>query len=310
MNKGIWISIVMAAGLFANNALAGSYVSCDSKNNMDFSDAGVNSNGNGYAVACHSTDRWQGLGDTWETDRLGDSTYSTGSTPTSWTRDQNSDTNTPGHDDASDDGVTWRTSSDGGLTWTDYSSDNPVTQGDLVEFKFEFSRSVDGNHKFDELKAWVDWDQENGWDNSTGSDEIVQNVKWYKYEDANGNLFNGSAYNSQSECTALGLTWNNDTSRCNNDDDYREYTVQVEVPEDALLGTTWMRARVVCENSLTNYTTDMVMDSHGFQDQGEVEDYAITVLAKQPPVSVPEPTSLLMLSSGLLFLAGRRRIRK
>lgn len=322
MNKCIWMGIVLAAGLLSNSATAGAYTSCDGKDNMDFGDAGVNSKGNSYGVACHRMDNWQGLGDSDDWDnRLGDSTYRTGDASDSWTKDSKNDS--VGHDDASDDGVTWRTSSDDGKTWTEYSSDNKVTQGDKVEFKFKFSRSLDGNHKFDELKAWIDWDQENGWDNTQGNDEVITKNMLWDNPQGSDKVIDGIRWNKDydaddtqialaSNCNSSSINWNTSIGRCNSSEDYREYTQVVDVPLDAALGTTWLRARVVCESSLSRYSTDMVMMPHGYLTQGEVEDYLITVLAKpqEPPTPIPEPSSLMLMTPALALLAIRRRKRK
>jgi len=284
MSKGSWTSAILALGFISSQAFAGATVSCDGRSNIDFSDAG-----NGYGVACHQTDRWQSLGDDWDRDNL-------------------SDASNTGNDDATDDGVTWRTSSDNGATWTDYGTGSAVTQGDLVEFRFEFTRSNDGWHQFDELKTWVDWDQDVSWSNA---DEVVTNVRWAKNENADDTYVGGPTFADQTDhknyCYANGQTWNGDLKTCNSNDTFRVFTEQVQVPLDAALGETWMRARVVCENSLTNYSPNFVMDATGYQDQGEVEDYAITVLAKRndPPVQVPEPSGLLLLATGLFFLARR-----
>lgn len=294
MKRSIWLSIFVLLAC-ANDAFAGAAVSCENKgnsSNWDYSDAG-----NGYGVACHQTDYWQRLGDNWDTDVSGDA-------------------DVVGSDDPTDDGVTWRTSSDGGLTWTDFNSTNTVAQGDLVEFRYEFNRINGGWHLYDELKSWIDWDQSTSWDND---DEVIENVRWYKDQDSNdqdlwinhyGSYYyanNHSAY--KNFCQNYGYKWNGDAKKCNSNDLSRVYIKQVEVPLTAALGETWLRARVVCENSLTNYSNGMLLDSTGFHDQGEVEDYAITITAKRPPTSVvvSEPAGIALFSSTLMLLGMRRR---
>lgn len=287
MNKTIWIGVTLAT-LFANSALAGSCTGL-----RDYSDADTD-----YGIACHQTDKWQGLGDGWPDNRLGDSSYSTGSTPSSWTNEYSSSTGTVGHDNATDDGVMWRTSSDPNNFSGAFGTTASLTQGDYVQFQFMFSRSVEGNHKFDELSAWLDWNGDKSWDNSQGSNELVSNLRWYKYNDAN---------DIGVSCEP-GLTWNNDTGTCNSDDDFRLYTNYVQIPLDAVVGDTWLRARVTCENSLTHTSSGWIMNPYGYLHQGEVEDYMISIAAKpDDPVDVPEPSGLLIMSPALLFLAIRRR---
>lgn len=313
MRRSVLIGVTLAAALLANASFAGSYVSCSEKShrNMDFSDSGTNSNNLSYSSACHDTDQWQGLGDSWISKRLGDSTYTEGSTPDSWDTEDVSNPNAPAanHDNNTDDGVLWRTSTDPSNWTSNFGTTATLTQGEYVQFQFLFSRSVDGNHLFDELKVWLDWNQDGHWDNTAQNDEIITNVRWDKDDNVDGSSVGNR---SQSYCYDNGLTWNNDTDTCNSDDDFKLFTAQVQVPLDAQLGDTWLRARVTCENSLSFYDNNWIMSPYGYLHQGEVEDYMVTIAEKkeEPPVNVSEPSSLLIMSPALLFLAGIRRKRK
>jgi hypothetical protein len=311
MKKIILSSFLVACASLSNFASAiavTDVTSCDERTGIDFSDA------DGYDVACHQTDKWQRLGGVENENRLGDSTYSTGSSP-SWDAENGAATD---QDNDTDDGVYWST--DGGVTWT---NTGEITRGEEVIFKFTVSRSIDGNHEYDELKAWIDWNQDGTWTNDNS--EIIQHSQWYKYQNSN-DMWNGAPgygdaqladWNALPKATKIqecldhgNRTYNTATGRCNNKDDYREYvTAAITVPQTATLDTLWLRARVVCSNSLSNHTESMNMTAYGYQDQGEVEDYAIRLVDKKPPSEVSEPAGILVMSSALIFIAGVRRRR-
>ncbi len=72
------------------------------------------------------------------------------------------------------------------------------------------------------------------------------------------------------------------------------------VPSDAVLGETWMRSRFTFDGNLA--PTDAGMGGMAFT--GEVEDYAVSV------APIPEPSTFLLLGTGLLGLAGYGRVRR
>lgn len=296
--KVVAISIILLG--FSNTLLASEMLSCNSatnKGSQDYGDAPSS-----YGSACNKTDAWQKLGAKWDADSVNQGV---------------------GGDDSSDDGVSWKTSADGGTTWTNFSTTGKLTRGDLVKFKFEMTRSTDGNHKYDQLKSWVDWNGNGTWENDRTERIIKRN--WWKNENSDGDADGGGTHNNDLS------NWNDDnwnlpnrelrgwdidsyrgnTNIHNSDDTYRAFYKKMVIPLDAALGDTWMRARVACENSLANthYNHNYNMLPTGYQDQGETEDYKLTIVAKanKPAVSVPEPATIFIFITALLALSLKRK---
>jgi hypothetical protein len=89
------------------------------------------------------------------------------------------------------------------------------------------------------------------------------------------------------------------------DDYWFDYGINVVthsfiVPTDAVMGSTWMRARLTFDSDLA--ATDALMGGSPFT--GEIEDYSVDL--------IPEPVSLTLMGFGLAVLAGGRigRARK
>jgi hypothetical protein len=127
-----------------------------------------------------------------------------------------------------------------------------------------------GDGAFEALRIWVDWDQTDGWED----DEVVVDIAdtddfWVDYQ-AGGTQFTDS----------------------------------ILVPDDAVLGSTWMRARLV-------WYGDYPVDPGGLAFSGEVEDYSVSISAPEPPPPtpdpIPEPATIVMLSAGLVGIAGYAR---
>ncbi len=234
-----------------------------------------------YGQACHDTNRWQQLGTDGETgDTLfGDSIRTNDNNNVGWSSESAS------RDvDTGDNGVLWSTSVDGN-TWSTFSETADLVQGQFVKFKVDAKRSTEGNHKFDEYKLWLDWF-------GTGSfneDDVVQNGEWMKNEDATGNLFTG---------TRDSNFFNTDLHDYNSPVEFATFFSDViQVPLDAILGQTWLRARFVCENS---FTGDLM--STGYYHQGETEDYAINIVEE-----VNSPATFALFSLALMGIVFRVR---
>ena len=270
-----------------------------------------------YGVACNNSNgRWQALGPNGSGSNTNSTGTNAGYTQTTasitWTDDSGVNqgidgdvANIGGNIVDTDNGVHWRTSSDGGLTWGAYGNAD-LTQGDTVEYRFGVARSTDGTHEYDRLKVWADWNKNEEFDNDAS--EILYQKDWALNEDSNGN-----ATDAQSNPSVNNGKKNNDLSNLashnvyNSSQYYSYFTQQVIIPIDALTGDTWLRARIVCENAITERHGhgSSTMLATGYYNQGETEDYKIKIVAKV--VDVPEPSSLLLFAIGLLGITAARK---
>ena len=199
-----------------------------------------------YGVATHTTGEWQRLGVLWD----------------------NEDEQLT--DDLSDDGVSWST--DGGSTFG-----GDLIRGEEVTFYFDMRRAPYGRHDDDQIKVWVDWNGDLQFDNSTGSIEMILYDKWDKgitqiadniWKD-NNNKDSSYVYDYPTNPPAILQ---------------KTFTAKFDVPDDAVLGTTWLRARVSCDH--------LLLDSpYGEYWQGEVEDYELNV--------VPVPSGIILAGIGM-----------
>jgi hypothetical protein len=296
-------------------AISSQVTSCSggNVNNHDYSDAPGT-----YGVACNnSSGRWQALGP----NESGADTYTSGNAgylqttaSKTWTAEgvvnsgiDGDMTTINGVAVDTDNGVHWRISLDGGITWSDYGNGD-ITQGDTVEYRFGVARSTDGTHEYDRLKVWADWNKNEVFDNDAS--EILYEKDWALHEDSNGNATNASNPSESNSKLNNDLTNLAGHNVYNNSQYFSYFTQQVTIPIDALTGDTWLRARIVCENAITaehGYGSPTML-AIGYYNQGETEDYKIKILAKA--VDVPEPSTLLVFAIGLLGVTiGRKKLK-
>jgi hypothetical protein len=305
------LSLTLLLFGISQTAFAGTVKSCESQNSsgsdtaFDYGDAPAS-----YGSACNDTAEWQRLGSKWDTD---------------------APNQTKNADNSTDDGVTWRVKNADG-SWSRWNRGNELTQGQEVEFRFKVTRAIYGTHEYDLLKAWFDWNGNGVFDNTdfnSGGDTIIES-KWYKDQNFSNSGFSDIGINKNASVIADGKPSNNDGNQAYNDSFYRDYgrnntryywnddlgkynsrdttgffVTKITIPLTATLGETWLRARVVCENSLTSHSVNDNLLPTGYQHQGETEDYRVTIAAKK--VDVSEPSTLAILAIALLGFANSRR---
>lgn len=197
----------------------------------------------GYQLAWHTTDDWQRLGDSSRTN----------------------------------DGVEW--SVDGGLTW----GHDTMHVGTSVIFRYDFQRTDDGLHTYDQLKSWIDWNGDKDWDDE-GEQLIALRWDQWNWEEPDSVRPEGFDNVRRNAGESVNLI-------------QQYFYADVIVPDWAMVGETWMRTRVHCNHIRFDDTT-----AYGHLNQGEVEDYAVQI-------ATPEPSTFILLGAGLLGLVcvGRRR---
>ena len=289
--KLVTTSIVLLG--FSNVAFATTKVQNCISQSGDYSNNAYDVN----TTACNKTAQWQRLGTAWNADTSA-----------------RTETNT-----STDDGVSWETLING-----NWETNGELVAGNSVRFVFDVTRSTVGNHKYDELKSWVDWNQDGIWDES----EDIINERWWKNKDSEGNIqnyhdlssservYNWGGSNYRGDGTVNWDLYDNVNSSSyigsiNSVDTTATFTSGIFSIPDTLTEI-WLRARVVCENSLQNYSDGMNLLSYGYQDQGEVEDYKLAVKTNGGgggggAVPVPEPSTLFIFAIALFAFASSHR---
>ena len=168
--------------------------------------------------------------------------------------------------DSSDDGVFW--SVDDGVSW----GHEDILAGHAVKFRFDMYKLEWGRHIEEHLKVWIDWNQDKDF---VDSGEGIFQVAW-KFREENDNVPYDDSFAGISKSFFLDLV----------------------IPENVLLGETWLRARVVCNADNPNLD---FMSPTGSYWQGEVEDWQLSI------GHVPEPSTFLLMGIGLAVAATMRR---
>jgi hypothetical protein len=241
------IGILMVASLlcmsYSTNVLADTY--CNNGFDCDYGDAP------GYGVASNVDGWWQRLGKNWDQE--------SGTLPV----------------DASDDGVSW--SVNGGAY-----GHSALIPGQTVKFKFDVYRSPYGGHTYDQLVAWVDWNDNKNWE---PGEQIIA-LQWFKSATGDGfpELTKDAAGWAQYLLYLDDPSWSTQVEKSFESD-------AIIVPTNFI--SSWLRARVNCWD--VPFGT---MTPYGELYQGETEDYLL---------QVPEPSSVILLCFGLLCIAFMRR---
>lgn len=175
-----------------------------------------------------------------------------------------------------------------------------LTVGETVYFRFIMHKTDEGDHYADLLKAWIDW-------NNNGVFEQSESL-FYEHT-----IFPNAAGHDGSTVGRLNV------------DQYFEFTSQGFLLTSEHIGEIDMLVRATCTESVLasagrtgtwDYQWRVAFSEYnslflptGSLGQGEVERYSF-IVNDAPPPTVPEPSTLLLFTSGLIGLAGIARRKK
>jgi hypothetical protein len=152
-------------------------------------------------------------------------------------------------------GIQW---SINGGAWSNVGSTN-LYVGQTVQFKLTMHKYEDGNHYADLIKAWVDWDNSNSYNNTVGSSEILL---------AGAHVVNNS------------LNWHADNV-VNQSFDFLSGAMTVNA---GMLGDHYLLARVVCSDTLLSVSEadngGANLTPHAYGNFNQQWDYSITDMEK------------------------------
>lgn len=205
-----------------------------------------------------------------------------------------------GRSNTADDGVLW--SVNGGA----WGTDEIIATGQFtIQFQISLWSAGYGNHDYDQVKAWVDWNNDDYFlnDNLT----VPSDASYQAGETILAGKYDKDASQIASE---IGK---DDRWRIWRNENYDTMTTFVTGPftvtEDMLDSLTlgdfegyWLRARSQCDH--VGYNS---MNPYSNLWQGEAEDYFIKITDGR---EVPEPATMVLFGTGMMGLAAWRRRSK